>query len=445
MSSSTLGSLGAGAAVVGSVQRGGALLGVGSLSLPGRASRTPAPRLAWPSPGGVSTGRAGGSSSGQTGCGSGDMPVTAHFCGLAPGGLSFRGMYQKTSPSSFVTMRGSRFGGGRSCGRGGSGGGGGGGQGQGSYGDPWRGVAVPGGLVDYAGSQEPTVIESELCSMKVIFMHKPTHEPWRESTREYPYAWHLTGRKRLWETRLQMRLKRLPESRCYFGISLGGYVPVSGFTSQVQSSLVRAIRGIVGEIYHSPGDNPKRVQGELEPPTFVMPLWAFDQFVISEPGEEPDIVDDLDGVGMKRTDGIKPYVRAMQAMLDSWSTEKVYTFCFWGISQFLDQIKWEICGGFLPGLRMDINKLCGSPPAFVDMYEMPDQGEDKRHLLSRRCFFFRYAVWSELRPPKPEVLQELLGKDVQEAEIPREPRKPKLSFAQLFHCCTARNENVGQQ
>lgn len=29
-----------------------------------------------------------------------------------------------------------------------------------------------------------------------------------KATRDYPYAWHLHGRKRLWEIRVQMRLKQ---------------------------------------------------------------------------------------------------------------------------------------------------------------------------------------------------------------------------------------------
>jgi hypothetical protein len=44
---------------------------------------------------------------------------------------------------------------------------------------------------------------------------------------------------------------------------------------------------------------------EVEPSTFVMPLWAFDQFVVSEVGEEPEITGDLSNVGMRRSDGLK--------------------------------------------------------------------------------------------------------------------------------------------
>eukprot|EP00971_Amphidinium_carterae_P287279 5702678-Amphidinium_carterae.2 len=32
---------------------------------------------------------------------------------------------------------------------------------------------------------------------EVLVMHKPTHEKWRED--DYPYAWHLHGKKRTWE------------------------------------------------------------------------------------------------------------------------------------------------------------------------------------------------------------------------------------------------------
>jgi len=128
-----------------------------------------------------------------------------------------------------------------------------------------------------------------------------------------------------------------------------------------------------------------------EKPAFVMPLWAFDQFNVAEPGQEPSLLEDLDNMGTKRADGASNYVSAMRSLIGSLSTEKVYTFCFWGVSKFLDIMRWEVVGGLMPGVKLDFNKLCGAPPIYVTIYEMPEefsQGADRRHLASRKCSMF---------------------------------------------------------
>lgn len=265
---------------------------------------------------------------------------------------------------------------------------------------------------EFGISSQPRVdsYENEACCTKVIFMHRPTHEPRRDKAGEYPFSWHLQGRRRLWEIRFQLRFKRLPDRPLFIGIELDHYVPVSGMLRQAQKVLISACRGIVGDCYHSSGDDPGRVDGEAEPPTFVMPLWAFDQFEVSYAGREPALDSDMEGRGMRRAEGVKEYIAAMKATLSNLAEDKVYTFCFWGISQFLDCMQWEVCGGILPGVRLDFNKLCGAPPIYFSLYELDlDQeqsqsrwrssGADKRHLVSRKRYFLKAAVWSELRPP----------------------------------------------
>jgi len=92
----------------------------------------------------------------------------------------------------------------------------------------------------------------------------------------------------------------------------------------------------------------------------------------------------------------------MKAALGSLSTDKVYTFCLWGVSQFLDCIRWEITGGVLPGMTLDFNRLCGSPPAYLGIYELAKQGAETRHLKSRKRSYLRVAAWSDLHAP-PEL------------------------------------------
>jgi len=99
-------------------------------------------------------------------------------------------------------------------------------------------------------------------------------------------------------------------------------------------------------------------------------------------------------------------------MLDNMSCDKVYTFAFWGISQFIDVINWEFRGLF-PRFKMDANKLCGRPPVYVVAYQLAGtaegEEEDHRHLISKKSYYFKVALWSDKKPPESDFLEELLG------------------------------------
>lgn len=303
---------------------------------------------------------------------------------------------------------------------------------QASYQDPLR-WKFPDSSKEYYIAGDPRVdqCENELCTTKVLVMHKPSHEPARESSGEYPFSWHLGERRRLWEVRLQLRFKKVPE-RLFFGVELGNYVPISGTSRAVQKALVSACRKIVGDCYHTPGDDPSCTAGECELPTFVMPLWAFDQFEVSDPGNEPDLTGDLEKVGRRRTEGVRSYIRAMGDTIKSFSTEKVYTFCFWGVSPFLNCIKWEICGTMFP-VKIDFNKLCGKPPVYITIYDLPgvrDTDSDQRHLPSRKRHYLRVATWSG---PRPASLDGAEAEDpvVAAASVEAEAELPAEDLLQL--------------
>lgn len=238
--------------------------------------------------------------------------------------------------------------------------------------------------------------ENELCSVRALVMHRPTHDPRLQASGRYPFSKHLAGRKRLWEIRFQMQFRQPPCNPVFFGIELGRYVPVSGLTRQVQKALVSACRNIVGECYHTNGED--RADADAELPTFVMPLWAFDQFHVAEAGAEPDLTGSLEGVGMRRSQGVKQYIEAMRVAVGNATPDKVYTFSFWGISQYLDCLRWQVVGGLIPGVKIDFNKLCGPPPVYLTMYELMDAA-DEQHLPSRKRRYLHVAVWSTLRPP----------------------------------------------
>jgi len=69
---------------------------------------------------------------------------------------------------------------------------------------------------------------------------------------------------------------------------------------------------------------------------------------------------------------------------------------------------WEICVPQLFGVKVDFNKLCGSAPVYVGMYELAQTSDkDRRHLKSRKDYWMHVAMWSERRPPNPATLQEM--------------------------------------
>lgn len=279
---------------------------------------------------------------------------------------------------------------------------------------PLRWTFLPTTGILRANMLEPVVMENDLCKIKGIALHRPTHQPWREKNGDYPYSWHFQDRKRIWEVRIQMRFKRLPEGPLYFGLEMR-YVTMtlSANVMRAKNLVLRALRSVIGsEFYQSPGEDPLVTVGEAEPPTFAMPLWAIDQFHEAEPGSEPEITGDMEGIGVRRTDGFAAYIRALKAALANPSTDRVYTLCFWGVSRFADAIHWEV-RGLWPGFRLDANKLCGAPPVYVVLYELPGYGEtaDKRHLVSKKRYYFKVAMWSELRPAEMSVLRSMVGDD----------------------------------
>eukprot|EP00931_Biecheleriopsis_adriatica_P120755 TRINITY_DN95854_c0_g1_i1.p1 TRINITY_DN95854_c0_g1~~TRINITY_DN95854_c0_g1_i1.p1 ORF type:complete len:425 (-),score=79.33 TRINITY_DN95854_c0_g1_i1:26-1264(-) len=307
---------------------------------------------------------------------------------------------------------------------------------EGAYEDPLRWSFLPSNGVHRANSRQTQFFENDLCSAHCVAMHRPTHEPGREATGDYPYSWHLAGRKRLWEIRVQLRFKKVPTSKLYFGIELSDTEAASSSARQMKALLVRGVQSVVGEFYYSDGEEPVEGQ-EVEPPTFVMPLWAFDQFDVSEEGQEPDITGDMENIGKRRTSGLKAYVQDLKECIDNFSTGKVYTFSIWGVSQFLDCMRWE-ARGVIPGMSWNFSRFGLRPPLNIAIYEIPESHPDCRHLISRKRYYLSVAMWSMLQPPEQGKLRDLLG---QHADSPKGSASPKrrrfpLSAMDVFACCT---------
>jgi len=248
---------------------------------------------------------------------------------------------------------------------------------------------------------EPQPFENEYCKGRWFATHKPENV-------QAPYGEHYSKKKRLWEVHWQLEFKKIPERSLVFGLELQQYVPLSPWARQLQGWVVKLLQQCVGNnLYHSAGDDPTCIYGEAELPTFVMPLWAFDQVIISQAGQEPDIQGSLEGLGIRRTDCLSSFVKEMSEL--TFEPGKVYTFSFWSISRFLDAVNWQMVG-LAPGFsKISFDTFCGSPPVNLTIYELADSADpaENRHLPSRKCYYFRAAIWSSLRRPAPLRLAEL--------------------------------------
>merc|ERR1712203_52300 len=109
--------------------------------------------------------------------------------------------------------------------------------------DPVRWSFLPSTGVLRANTPRPAETESDLCSLKVLAMHRPTHMPAHDVSGAYPYSWHLLGRKCIWEIRVQIRFKRLPQGPLYFGLEMcPTSTKVSATASYARNFLLQAIR-----------------------------------------------------------------------------------------------------------------------------------------------------------------------------------------------------------
>jgi len=300
---------------------------------------------------------------------------------------------------------------------------------------------------------EPFYFENENCWGLWLPMFRPTADPAIDSSGAWPYGDHFRGRRRLWEHRFQLHFKKELDGPLLLGLQFDQYVPFSGASKQMSNLVVAALKRVSGpDLYHSCGEDPKIVGADAEKPILSMPLWAFDQFIFTEAGEKPPSLNDPNfaKLGVLQTTNRKHFITKMkQLQLQPGPT---YTFAFWGISQIVDCVKWDIAG-VLP-MRISFNKLCGQPPVDCTLYTLKsDKGtggtNETRHFERRKNYLFRLTFWSSLTPLSKErvaamfPLRKLTAvtavDDASDAKRSVASKiKAKGFFGQVFECCTAR-------
>lgn len=291
--------------------------------------------------------------------------------------------------------------------------------------------------------------ENDNCCGSFLSLHRATYDKQLDASGHYPYGKYFMGKKRLWEARVQLRFKRSPpaQSDMFFGIELEQYVAMGRGSKRSMDMLVGMLKRVVGnQIYHSIGDDPRAVSGppgDLERPVFVMPLWAFDQFIVTPEGEAPPSLTDptLPSMGSVRVKRVKEFQRELEEL--EFCVGPTYTFCFWGISQWLDKLNWQIRMPLMSPL--DFNAFCGSPPVHVVIYTLktlPGRDGERRHLQDRKRYFFHLAFWSSKSRPPAGRMRELLGLPAEPATDARPPAtgfgRPAWQNSSWSSCCGPR-------
>jgi len=336
--------------------------------------------------------------------------------------------------------------------------------------------------------------ENEDAIFRILVMHAPTHDSSLSNSGKWRYGWHFKSRSRKWEVRIQVRVKRPPKGKVYFGIEMSPAAAASSFhVRSAKAVIIKAIQAAIGSgFYQTAGDDPSKAMSrdqeedlrnqlsvlgldalqkqakeafatneelqnanrdrdprhalielivmkskELEPGSFIMPMWVLDQFCVSDPGQEPDLAGDFQGIGTRRTEvGVSQYTQMMEQTVENLDPNKVYTFLFWGVSQFVDASAWTFQWKFL---KLDALHLSGPPPIYVVAYDMEGDG-DRRHIVSRKMYYFKVALWSDLKPPSPANLKRILGMGGQPVETEqRQPstthRRAKMTgLNRVLHC-----------
>jgi len=200
-----------------------------------------------------------------------------------------------------------------------------------SYEDPLRWSLLPSKGINRA--HEVHMQDTDTATVKIFIMARPTHDKDCDISGAYPSSWHFQGCSRKWEARIQLRFKQLPKNPLFVGLEMEGYKRMPLLVRRAESALVATATKLLGPVYRSHGDDPSKADGaEVEPPCVSVPLYACDRMIVSDVGEEPDITSSLQGLGALRAGGFTAFREHVNATLDDVSTDKVYTFCIWSVS-----------------------------------------------------------------------------------------------------------------
>jgi hypothetical protein len=296
----------------------------------------------------------------------------------------------------------------------------------------------------------PYTFDNDLCWGSYIFFHPPVSKGANAGAGPLSFGDYFSGKRRLWELRLELHFKEAPDKELdmFFGTELEAYVPLAMAAKKVMSLTVEMVRKAFGSVYHSVGDDPKSVKGELERPQIVLPVWAFDQFIETPEGMEPPSLTDplFPEKGCKRSGRMSEYAQEIAVMKKNFRTGATYTFASWGVARFADILNWQLRG--IPLLTpLDLSTLVPRPPVHCVLYTLrPGRDGETRHLASRKDVYFRASIWSSSKRPERKRFEELTGTSLASLH-PSSPERTShgKSFSRhlknAFNCCVCRPDH----
>merc|ERR1712039_762343 len=83
---------------------------------------------------------------------------------------------------------------------------------------------------------------------------------------------------------------------------------------------------------------------------------------------------------------------------------------------------------------INFNKFAGKPPVHVVLYSLaPSANGEKRHLSSRKTYYFRAAVWSSSWRPQLRRIEALTGTSEPGEDPTSEVKKKNQELAAALH------------
>lgn len=221
-----------------------------------------------------------------------------------------------------------------------------------------------------------------------------------------PYKSYFDKRKRNWEIRVQGRFKRVPQGKMFIGVVLHDFnynQPVARYSAFVHKAGMALVNA---DFKFSWGDRcgaAKQPDAELS--HLVTDMSAWDQIIVTPKCRSPPPLSselqecgDSHGLNLERSKmGLPSYSEAVDEVFRTITSEETYTMCFWGISQIIDLVDWQIKIGY----SVSLGKFLEGSPLHLVMYDLATPQESaleagRRHLESNKSYYFDFMFWSNV-------------------------------------------------
>lgn len=281
------------------------------------------------------------------------------------------------------------------------------------------------GETSRSNPEAPTTFELPTCSGAYVLLHRKVDGDTPDAFSSY-----FEGKLRLWEVRIQLTFKKeVKASDLKFASGPLDWIPVGVAQIAMHRTLLKMMGPVTRGFRNTPGDNPEgKDPDDVEPAMTSIGVTESDQHIMSARGEVPPKLLDryFPSLGRRKTSDRSGYRAHLQDLV--FKAGETHTFGFWGLSRFVNLIRWQISG--LPMMKaFSVDSVNGKPPLVMSLYILgPPRTDswgrqDQRHVKGRMEILFQLAMWSSIFPPSPERLRKMRGM----AQIARSTNGASLS------------------